>query len=265
VTQGSEHPPVGAEPPKRTWVEQIMGIPVSITVRWPDGVVAAAVANLFDRLRAVDAVFSLWRPDTQLSRLRRGEMAVADCDPVVAEVLDLCAQAHERTEGWFDAFLPDSGGVRRLDPTGLVKGWAVDRAHRAFVAAWAGDSCVNAGGDIALRCSRADSPPWLVGIEDPAERTRMLAAVALRQGGVATSGTSARGAHIVDPFSGRPPTGLSSVTVYGPSPMWADVYATAAFARGAGATAWLDTLDGYGWAVIDDTGTLTSGGQADVG
>jgi thiamine biosynthesis lipoprotein len=62
---------------------------------------------------------------------------------------------------------------------------------------------------------------------------------------VATSGTAERGAHIVNPHTGRPAAELASVTVAGPRLTSADAYATAAFAMGPGAREWVETLDGY--------------------
>ncbi len=62
---------------------------------------------------------------------------------------------------------------------------------------------------------------------------------------IATSGAYARGDHIVDPHTGRPPSGLLSVTVTGPELATADAYATAAFAMGLSGPAWTAQLDGY--------------------
>jgi thiamine biosynthesis lipoprotein len=79
----------------------------------------------------------------------------------------------------------------------------------------------------------------------------------VRSGAVATSGTAARGAHIRDPFTGTPATTLLAVTVTGPSLLWADVYATAAFARGPGAAGWLAGLADHSALVVDGTGQVT--------
>jgi thiamine biosynthesis lipoprotein len=266
--------PVTAEHPKRAWVEQIMGMPISIQLRGPglrgDGAIAVhdraagAVAATFDQLRQVDAVFSTWIPDSQVSRLARGELALAACDPQVRDVVRLCAEAREVTEGWFDAGRlpgePDGGsdrGGRAFDPTGLVKGWAVQRACSVLAGTLPEhDVLINAGGDIAVSCGRADTPPWRLGIENPADRAETLARVELRSGGLATSGTAARGHHIISPATGLPATGLASVSVIGPSLMWADVYATAAFARGPGCVDWLRTLPGCTWLVVGPDGSV---------
>ncbi|HYJ77671.1 MAG TPA: FAD:protein FMN transferase, partial [Actinomycetes bacterium] len=76
-----------------------------------------------------------------------------------------------------------------------------------------------------------------------------------------TSGTTHRGAHLVDPVDGAPVTGVLSVTVTGPSLLWADVLATAAFVRGAGALAVVEAVPGYDALVVaaDSTRTATEG------
>jgi FAD:protein FMN transferase len=260
------------EQPRRAWVEQVMGMPVSIHVRGPlaredaappggaePGPVESAVRVAVADLHRTDEIFSTYKDGSQISRLRRGEITPADCDPWVREVIALCAQARERTDGWFDADRPDADGVRRFDPTGLVKGWAIERVARELSEALADhDVLVNAGGDIAVHCRRTDTPDWNLGIEDPADRSRMLATVPMRTGGMATSGTAARGAHIYDPRTGRPVDRVGSVTVIGPALMWADVHATAAFALGDRCEPYLARLSGYLSFVVHPDGTTAT-------
>ena len=118
------------------------------------------------------------------------------------------------------------------------------------------DVLVNAGGDIAVACGRSDTPPWRLGIEAPGESGRLLGTVELRSGGLATSGTAARGHHIVSPRTGAPAGDLATVSVAGPSLMWADVYATAAFARGPDCVGWLATLPDHTWLVVGLDGAV---------
>jgi thiamine biosynthesis lipoprotein len=217
-----------------------MGMPVSIHLRGTgtDARRQQAVAAVFAELAEVDRVFSTYRPDSDISRLRIGAAAVEDCAPEVALVLGLCTRASEATGGYFSAWLPE------LDPTGLVKGWAVERAARHLAEVVDDDYYLSAGGDIALAV-RAERPPWRVAIEDPHRPDDRVAVLELSRGGVATSGTAHRGSHIVDPVGGTPATALASVTVVGPSLMWADVFATAACARGIDALTWLTWPPGY--------------------
>ncbi|GAA1884650.1 FAD:protein FMN transferase [Lapillicoccus jejuensis] len=230
--------------PRRAVVEQVMGLPVSLHVRGPGAhgdAVAAALAAAYERLRADDATFSPYRPDSVVSRVRDGRARLAGCGPRVRLVASLCDEARERTDGAFDAVRPDPvTGRRWWDPTGLVKGWAVQdavrglreelerlgRRHGGY------DLLAVAGGDVAVACARTDTPDWVVGVEDPADRARLLATVRLRTGAVATSGTAARGAHVHDPRTGVAATRLASATVVGPSLLWADVDATALLVDG---------------------------------
>ncbi|MEU7826477.1 FAD:protein FMN transferase [Catellatospora sp. NPDC049133] len=217
-------------PPRRAWVEQIMGMPVSLHLRGPgldSAPVRRTVDAVFALLREADEVFSTYRADSEVSRVNRGELAVADAHPWVAEVATLCGEARERTGGWFDTWLPGSDGMRQWDPSGLVKGWAVERAARL---PWH-DFCLNAGGDVVVSTAPGN-PPWRVGVEDPLSPSRLVEVMALAAGAAATSGTARRGAHIVDPHRGVPTAEVAGVTVVGPSLCWADVYATAAAAKG---------------------------------
>ena len=246
---------------RRARVDHVMGMPVSIHVRGPaartDPDVDAALARAVALLHDVEAVFSTYRPDSAVSRIRRGELSLAGAPADVREVARLCEQARDRTEGWFDGWLPDGPrGPRLFEPTGLVKGWAVERACRQLSGALPShDVLVDAGGDIALACRRPDTPPWTVGVEDPRDRTRLLATVELRAGGVATSGTAARGAHVLDPRGGGPGgEGLLSVTVVGPNLVDADIDATAALARGSGCEAWLETRPDIVALVVPENG-----------
>ena len=250
---------------RRAWVEQIMGLPISIHVR--GGEVACAhveqhVAQVFADLRHADAVFSTYRDDSDLSRWERGELALADADAGLADVVALCDGARDRTGGWFDPRgLPDPRtGEPRYDPSGLVKGWAVQRAAQHLADLDGYGWCLNAGGDVLVHAP-ADQPPWRIGIEDPDDPGRVRWTITRRNGSVATSGTAHRGAHIINPHTGRPATAARAVTVIGPELLWADVYATAAAARGKAAMQWFDGLDGYEALLVDPAGLRrTTGG-----
>ena len=117
-----------------------------------------------------------------------------------------------------------------VDPSGLVKGWAVDRAGEVLDAAGARNYSLNAGGDIRLRGAPLPEPRWRIGIQHPLERDKVAAIVAGNDLAVATSGEYARGQHVLDPHTRRPPEGVLSVTIVGPELATADAYATAAFA-----------------------------------
>jgi thiamine biosynthesis lipoprotein len=256
------------EVPRRAVVEHVMGLPVSVHARGEGArsePVEALIRDVLAELHVVDQVFSTWKPESAINRLRRGEITLAECPPEVAEVLDLCDEAGRRTDGWFNHLLDDGNGRRRIDPTGLVKGWAIDRTLADLVQGLDQqgfdeiDLAVNAGGDVAVHSALRGGRSWTAGVEDPADRSQIVATLPMSRGGIATSGNAARGTHIIDPFTGAAVDRGGSVTVYGPSLMWADVLATAAFAYGDECGPWLAQLPGWsgqGWGAV----LVTAGG-----
>jgi thiamine biosynthesis lipoprotein len=240
---------IAITPQAGAWIEQILGVPVGVQVHGPsaDGAEAELrIGAFFADLRRIDAV-SITAPTDG-----------TPTDAVAAEVLALCDDAHWRTEGWFDARrVPDlaAGGRPHLNPSGLVKGWAVEHAARRL-RTFAGHSwCLTAGRDV-LVATDPGQPRWQVGVGDPADDSRMLQTVTVADGAVATSG----GVRVIDPFTGRPAGRVAAVTVVGPSLMWANVYATAAAARGRGALGWFDTLEGYEALIVDRHGGISTTG-----
>ncbi len=223
-------------------VEPVMGTMVGIDVRDPVG--PAILDDAFAYLHAIDARFSPYRPDSEISRLARGELDEAACGDDVRLVLALCDDFQRTTGGYFDARRHRLDG--RLDPSGLVKGWSVEEASLLIEAAGARNFAINAGGDIIAAGEREPDRPWRIGIRHPGRIDRLAVVLAVRDAAVATSGAYERGAHILDPHTGRPPRALQSITVVGPSLTYADVYATTAFAMGPEGPAWVASHAGYG-------------------
>ncbi|WP_327066730.1 FAD:protein FMN transferase [Kitasatospora sp. NBC_01302] len=237
--------------------EAAMGTVFSFAVRDAEpgrpGILGPALAEL----HRLDALFSPYLPHSQLSRLARGELTLAQCDPLVGEALEHCAAVAAETGGWFTA---RPGG--RLDPSGWVKGWAVERASDLLLEAGYRHHSVTGGGDVQASGEAAPGQPWRVGVADP-DRTGFLAAVIAQRSdqgehaagfAVATSGTAERGGHIVDPKHGGPARGLRSLTLIGRRLARTDAYATAAFAMGPlRALDWVTAQDGYeALAVLPD-------------
>ena len=235
-------------------VRHIMGMPIGIDLRDP----GIDVEPAFAWLRDVDATFSTYREDSEISRLDRGELTVAECRPDVDEVLQRCMALERATYGYFSV-----RPAGRLDPSGLVKGWAVDGAADRLAAAGARRFCINAGGDVVARGRPEPGRGWRVGIRHPQEADQLAAVLEVEDLAVATSGEYERGTHIVDPHTRRPPTGLLSVTVVGPELAKADAYATAAFAMGEGGPGWTATLAGYeAMCITSDHRVLSTPGFA---
>lgn len=218
----------------------------------PDAAIRAACAVL----HAADAAFSTWDSRSPLSRVRRGALPEGDGPPSLAEVRAVCQAAREASDGWFDPWAMPGG----YDPTGLVKGWAVDRALDAIRRAGLPAALVNGGGDLAAFGGPLPGEPWRAGIRHP-WRADALAAVLEVRGAVATSGSYERGAHLIDPRTGQPAGRAASATVTGPSLAMADALATALAVGGDAALAAVEGLPGYAGYLIrpDGTQTWTSG------
>jgi thiamine biosynthesis lipoprotein len=212
----------------------------------PDAAIRAACALLHE----ADAVFSTWDPRSPLSRLRRGDMSDPDTPSSMAEVRAACQAAREASDGWFDPWAMPDG----YDPTGLVKGWAVDRALDAIRQAGLPAALVNGGGDLAAFGGPVPGEPWRAGVRHP-WRPSALAAVLEVRGAVATSGSYERGAHLVDPRTGRPGCRGASATVTGPRLAMADALATALAVGGDAVLAAVDGLPGYAGYLIRPDGT----------
>ncbi len=243
-----------AAPPAYRRVEHVMGMPVSLAVRGPYAGgerTEQAWQDALAVLREADRVFSTWRSDSVISRLGRGELELDACPPEVQEVLALAEQARVESRGAFDVRRPGPDGTLLLDPSGVVKGWAVQRAADAMDLPET-DLCLSAGGDLVCRTRVPGSEGWRIGVEDPRDPSRLVATIPVRNGAVATSGLAHRGAHIVDPRTGATPTTLASVTVVGPDLTWADIDATAAFALGEEGPDWLRARGRTGLVVRPD-------------
>jgi FAD:protein FMN transferase len=244
----------------RRFVAHTMGMPISLALRGrhaDDRPGVAAWTDAMAVLLEVDRVFSTYRADSYVARLGRGEIGVADCPDEVAEVLALGGLAEERSHGAFRVVLPGPDGTPVLDPSGVVKGWAVERAAEHLRQLDDTDFCLSAGGDMVCRTLDPESAPWRIGIEDPHDLSRVLAVVPVRTGAVATSGSARRGEHVVDARTGRPPTEVASVTVVGDDLTWVDIDATAAYAMGPDAARWLDAERHRTGLVVWRDGTVT--------
>ncbi|MEV6107389.1 FAD:protein FMN transferase [Streptomyces sp. NPDC051940] len=227
-----------------------------------------AGTDLDDALRwlhRVDALFSTYDEGSEISRLARGELGMRDCDPLVRDVRALCEDAEARSGGFFSARY---GGP--FDPTGLVKGWAVEAVGQLLSAAGVVDYCVNGGGDIQLAGRPAPGERWRTGVSDPLRPGELIAVVEAGPAttAVATSGPAERGCHIRDPRTGEPADGggLASVTVLAEGLTAADAWATAAYAMGSeAAREWLEGLPGVeALGVTTDRGTWRTSGLSGV-
>jgi FAD:protein FMN transferase len=222
-------------------VDEVMGTVVSLDVRGAGQPAATAGFNrVMAWLRDVDRRFSTYRPGSEISRIDRDELAVGAASADVRWVLRRCADLRAETAGAFD-----ERANGRLDPSALVKGWAVQRAADLLSAEGLSDFSLNAGGDVVVRGGALPEPVWRVGIQHPLDRGAVAATIGVSDLAVATSGAYERGAHLVDPCTGGSPSEVLSVTVAGPDLGLADAYSTAAFALAAAGPEWTLRLRGY--------------------
>jgi thiamine biosynthesis lipoprotein len=244
---------IGALAAGQRRVIECMGTVFSFDVRTP-AVPASAVDDAVELLHRIDATFSTFRPDSEVSRLERAELDLANCSPDLRFVLDKCQRLQERTAGYFSAWATGS-----LDPSGFVKGWAIEMASDLLRANGSISHCVNGGGDVQCVGWAAVAKPWRIGIAHPLCRGELAAAVSGSDLAVATSGNAERGAHVIDPHTGRSPDALASITLVGRHLAEVDALATSAYAMGAGARDFADSLDGIGaFAVCADGSTWTT-------
>jgi thiamine biosynthesis lipoprotein len=194
----------------------------------------ATVAAVLERW---EETFSLFRPGSELSRVNRSPARVLTVSPLFAHALDVALGMADETEGLVDPTLRGrrcevvlSGRILSrppglaLDLNGVVKALAVDEA----AATLDGHGFVSVGGDLAVRGA--------VDVALPAG-----GAIRVVAGGLATSGTASRGAHLVDPTTGRASGSCwEQVTASGGTCLDADVAAKAGFLLGDRGPEWLD-------------------------
>lgn len=229
-------------------VEHVMGMPIIVDLCDDKDDNDALLDELFEWFRHVDTTFSTYKSDSAISLIRRGALDSDDASAEVRDVLARCRQLGSETDGYFDPWRCSPDG---LDPSGFVKGWAVDEAAAILTRAGRRAFAINAAGDMRLH-----GRTWRVGIQHPLERNAVAKVVEAEDLAIATSGAYERGTHVRDPHTGDAPSGVLSVTICGPELAIADAYATAAFAMGVPrAIHWTARLRGY------DALTITADGR----
>ncbi len=234
----------------------IMGMPVEIDIVGSDVQVARDAA--FDYLNRVDERFSLYKRGSEISRINCGELTLEAASPAMHEVFALAEKTEKETNGYFNIRRPDG----LLDPSGIVKGWAIREAATLIRDAGHKHFFVNAGGDIATSGENAAGAPWAVGIRNPFVRNEVVKIIYPRGKGVATSGSYIRGSHIYNPHAPEDDLcDIVSITIVAPDVLEADRYATAAFAMGRDGIAFIEEQPGLEGYAIDINGTaiLSSG------
>ncbi|KRE21275.1 hypothetical protein ASG80_13810 [Agromyces sp. Soil535] len=232
-----------------------MGTVVSVRADGAADVVArsaAVAASVFDRW---DRRCSLYRADSELSRVARGELAMTDAGTELRDAYALAVAWRARTGGAFTPHRTD--GV--IDLNGVVKAVAIAEAGEAIRAMGVAGWGLDAGGDVLVSGPRADGSPWLVGIVDPWDRHELLSAVALGEDrrAVATSGVAERGEHIWAPTDGIDAV-FVQVSVAAADIVTADVLATAIVAGGEAALDELTSREPVDVLAVRRDGTMAA-------
>lgn len=235
----------------------LMGMP--ITVEIVDAFVTAqALENVFEYFISVEERFSTYREGSEISRINAGLLQLQNASADMRTVFALAEETKQLTDGYFDIRRPDGS----IDPSGIVKGWAILHAAKMLERNGFRQYYVEAGGDIQVGGCSADGDDWRVGIRNPFFPGQIIKIVTIQHHGVATSGTYLRGQHIYNPHDPHAPiTAIVSITVIGPDVYEADRFATAAFAMGRGGITFIESLPGFEAYMIDSAGiaTMTSG------
>ena len=200
-------------------------------------------------LHLVDQLFSTYLPDSQVSRLRRGEIEINEADQPVQQVWQACLEIKEVSEGAFDPWAVPGG----FDPSGYVKGWAADLVSEQLIKQGAKHIQVNAGGDISVRGGKDANTPWKLAVAHPSIKGEISKLYSITTGAIATSGSAERGDHIIDPHSKTVAVGARSATVIGPDAGISDALATALVVSGRDGASWFakEALLEYSCWVVD--------------
>lgn len=229
-----------------------MGMPVTLDIAGAsEGELIETVYGYFDQ---IDRRFSTYRCDSEITAINRGDVPVADWSGEMLEVLAIAERTKSETDGYFDIRKPDGS----LDPSGIVKGWAIRNAAAIVQRAGIGDFFIEAGGDVQSCGKNASGHDWSVGIRNPFNADEIVKVVYPRGRGMATSGTYVRGQHIYNPHGiGSPIQDIVSLTVIGADVLEADRFATAAFAMGRDGILFVEQTPGLEGYVVDTNGRAT--------
>lgn len=232
----------------------IMGMPIKVDV--VDNNSNSLLDKVFSYFRQVDRQFSPYIKMSEVSRVNRGELLQKDYSSDLQTVLALSEQTKKETNGYFDVWHDGA-----LDPSGLVKGWAIQNAATILSNAGVKNYFIDAGGDIQASGKNNENKLWRVGIRNPFKQDEIVKVLSITNKGVATSGTYIRGEHIYNPKTGKPANEIVSLSVIHDTIYNADRIATACFAMGRTGIAFIETLPGYEAYMINRDGiaTYTSG------
>lgn len=230
----------------------IMGMPITVEVV-DSSVTPQDFRDVFSLFKQIDRQFSPYKKTSEVSRINRKEVAEAEYSEEMREILSLAGKAKDKTNGYFDVY---RNGY--FDPSGVVKGWAIQKACELLKTKCLQNFSINAGGDVQVSGNNSHDQNWRVGIRHPFEHDKIVKTIRIENEGIATSGTYLRGEHIYNPLQkAQPVRDIVSLSVIGPDILYADLMATAAFAMGRHGIHFIDSLSDCAGYMIDKDGVAT--------
>lgn len=203
--------------------------------------------DIFEFFERVDQRYSPYIGTSDVQKINRRELDEGDYSEELNLIIKLAESTKKDTNGYFDVW---HEGV--FDPSGIVKGWALQTASD-MMSKHTNDFYIEAGGDIQVHGYNDQHQPWRIGIRNPFERKENIEVISLDNHAVATSGTAIRGQHIYDPVLSKDLKDIVSLTVIAPKILDADRMATAAFAMASHGIEFIESLSGYeGFMVNSD-------------
>ena len=154
--------------------------------------------EVFDYFQYVDDKFSTYKDSSEISRLNRGDLKFDEASEEMKLIFELAEQTRRESNGYFDIH---HNGI--IDPSGIVKGWAIYNAAEIFRKKGFENFYVDAGGDIQACGKNSQGEKWRVGIRNPFNMNEIVKVLSVSDCGVATSGTYVRGQHIYNPKNSR--------------------------------------------------------------
>ncbi|MHA5104348.1 FAD:protein FMN transferase [Oenococcus oeni] len=213
-------------------------------------VILGRAKKIHEWLVLVDHIFSPFRTNSELTLYNHRKIEMTGTNLLFQEVFALSIWAKEMTQGLFSANF-----VGKYNPTGAVKGWAIEKAERIQLAPLLSDPNfvavnLNGGGDMQFSSSDKHNWQWEIGIVNPFDNKKVISCFRMKNGAIATSGTSQRGEHLFNSSTGRaiPEKNFNVVSssVIGSELTYSDIWATAIATTTINDHSWLKRLSGSG-------------------
>jgi FAD:protein FMN transferase len=224
----------------------IMDMPITVEII-DQNVSEKDFHEVFNYFKYIDNTFSVYKPESEISQINLGKLPQSKWSKDMQTIFSKAKTTKEETSGYFDIFYQG-----KYDPSGVVKGWAIENVAKLLNQKGFKNYYIDAGGDICAVGKNSQNKPWRIGIRNPFNRFENVKVLEIANKGVATSGTYIRGQHIYNPIKPKEKiTDIVSLTVIGPNIFDADRFATAAFAMGKNGINFIEKLAGFAGYMID--------------